>query len=264
MSDHLIFTHFPKLKEIHCERTSKEIILNLIKHLKVSRMLNVQIYLNGFSANEQDDVEELFGKGNRFLLTTQRILSNYHRLPRVVWMDVDLDYNQLVRHFDSKLPSDLYTKLRGRIQTLLIVGKVNDQAALLSFIEKFDPPNLEIKLTSLGPTSLFYENLHSFWTSRVSLRIEEQPGVITNLDFLTEFFYLEKFSINQQIPYNLIERMFKKFNKMELECLLNDQLISLVWSYNSGGYFCVRVSEKRYSYTKDNFLNAVRKKLRIV
>ena len=263
MSGQQIFTHLPKLKEIHCERSSKEIILNLIKQRKVLRMLNVQIYLNGFSVNELDDVKELFGNDNRFLLTTQRIVSNYHRLPRVVWMDVDLDYNELVRHFGSKLPSDLYTKLRGRIQKLLIVGNVYDQADLLRFIEKFEPPKLEIKFTSLDHTSLFYQNLHLYWRPQVSLQIEERPGVITNFDFLIEFINLDKFSINQPIPYELVERMFKKFNRKELECLLNGQPNGLDWDYNSKR-FLIQISEERYFCTKDNFLNAARKKLRIV
>ena len=259
--DHHIFNCFPKLKEIHCYIFSKKELLDLIKQRKVSRMLNVRIYFNGFSANEQDEVEELFDNGDHFVLTTQRIVNNYYRLPRVIRMYVELDYNQLIHHFDSRLPSDLHTKLGDSIRKLLIIGNVNDQASLLRFIEKFLPPILVIKFTSLNQTSFFYENLDSYWSHRLgSLRIEEQPGVITSLDFLTKLNYLSEFSTNQQIPCELIERLFEKFQAMKLEFRLNDQPITIVFNNNyfSKPKFLIQISDQKNTYTKDTFLNGVR------
>ena len=265
MHGQLIFARLPKLKEIHCYTLTKKDILNLIKQRRVSRMLNVQIYFNGFSANDLDEVEELFGDDDRFVLTTDRFVSNYHILPRVVQMQVDLDYNQLVRHFNNRLPSGLHTKL-SKTQKLRIIGNVDDQDCLLRFIGKLKPRNLEIKYTSLNQASYFYENLHLHWNHGVSLRIEENPDVITNLDFLINLDDLYAFSINQQIPYELIERLFDQFRRhLELEFLLKDQLVKIVLNNHHLGlnesHF--QISEQEYTYTNDKFLDRLRQVLGI-
>ena len=257
----IIFNLLPKIKEIHCYLFMKKDVLNLIKQRNASTKLNIQIYLNGFSANEPDEVEELFDNDGRFLVTTQRIVSNYDRLPRVVQVGIDLDYNELVRHFGSRLPSDLHTKL-SNVRKLRIIGNVDDQAGLLRYIGKLWSPKLEIKFTSLNHASYFYENLHLFWNRGVSLGIEEQPGVISSLDFLIKLVNLSEFSINQQIPYELIERLFKqKRGHMELEFLLNDQPIKIVLNnYNclTGNEYRVQISGQEFTYTNAAFLNGLR------
>ena len=256
-----IFTCFPKLKEIHCNVFTKESILNLIKQRKISRLLNVRIYFNGFSANELGDVEELFGNADRFVLTTQRMISNYHRLPRVVYAKVDLDYNELVRHFGNRLPSDFHTKLMN-VRKLFVIGNVDDQADLLRFIEKLKPETLEIKFTSLNQASYFYKNLHLHWTRGSSLRIEENPGVIINLDVLIELSTLNAFSINQQIPYELVERLFNQSRNMDLEFLLNDQPIRIVlngYNFLMGDESHIVISGRKYRYANRGFLSGLRK-----
>ena len=257
----LSFINLPKLKEIHCYTLNKIDILNLIKELNVSRMLNfIRIYFNGFSANDLDEVEELFDNADRFILTTQRIVSNYHRLPRCVLIAVHLDYNQLVRHFNNRLPSDLHTKLIN-IRKLLVIGNVDDQAKLLRFIGKLKWIKMEIKFTSLNQSSYFYENLHLYWNRGNSLRIEEQPGVITNLDFIIDLDNLSEFSINQQMPYELIERLFNQLcGYMKLEFFLNDQPIRIVLNkYHSPDIeFHVQIAEQKYTYTKDKFLDGLK------
>ena len=260
-----IFARFPKLKEIHCDLFTKIDILNLIKERKLSNMLNVRIYCNGFSVNEQDEVEELFGNDDRFELTTQRIVSNYHRLPRVVQMCVDLDYNELVRQFGNRIPSDLHNKILGT-QKLRIIGNVDDQDCLLRFIGKLRPRKLEIKFTSLNQTSFFYENLHLYLNRGVDLIIEENPGVITNLDFILKLGDWYTFSINQQIPYELIERLINQLRiskkvQIILEFLLNDQPIKIVLNnfYHLAVNQCsISISGQEYSYTIYEILNAVR------
>ena len=257
------FTSFPKLKEIHCYEFSKEDMLNLIKQRKDSRrMLNVQIYFNGFSANELDEIEELFGNADYFVLTTQRIISDYHRLPRVVEIDVDLDYNQLVHHFGDRLPSDFYTKLGTCTRDLLVIGNVDDQADLLRFIGKLQPRKLKIKFTSLNRASYFYENLHSHLIRTRCLTIEEQPGVITDFEFVIELSTLYAFSTNQQIPYELIERLFNQKRKIDLDLLWNGEPIRIV--LNTHNYRLdrneshVQNSEQKYIYINDEFLNGLR------
>ena len=260
IDDQPFFNYLPKLKEIHFYTFRKIDILELIKELNVSRMLNVRIYFNGFSANDLDEVEELFDDDDRFILTTQRIVSNYHRLPRrVVNAHVDLDYNQLVCHF-NRLPSDLHTKL-GNIRKVSIIGNVDDQDDLLRFIGTLKPRNLEIKFTSLNQASYFYENLHLYWNCGDSLTIEEQPDVITNLDFLIEFANLYAFSINQQIPYDLIKQLFNQLcGYMELEFLLNDQPIRIVLNkYHLPDIEShVHIAKQTYTYTKDEFLDGLK------
>ena len=259
--DHHLFTCFPRLEEIHCECIKKKEILYLIKQRNASRRFDVRIYFNGFSANEPDEVEELFDNGDRFVLTTQRFISGYHRLPRAFQEDVHLDYNELVRHFGNRLLSDFHTKLDSPVRELSIIGNVDDQDSLFRFIQKFSPSRMEIKFASLKQTS-FYEDLHLHLPNLYTLyrlRIEEHPGVITNLDFIIKCSNLRQFSINHQIPYELIERMFKLNRSMEFEFLLNGQPITI----KNEGYFSedklsVQISDQKHTYTKDTFLNGVR------
>jgi len=212
-----LITGWNQLKELRLRLISKEKMANLVKKKRVNKNSVLNLYIDDYLVDGQNDVKALFGKNKEIdRIKDETLFKNYDRLSKVVTLINQVDYGVLMQNFKNKLPSDFHSRFVN-LKKVSISGVRNCESEFTSFIKRCKVlKHLYINKTSFKQA--FYDNLHLYCGRITTLEIEEDSKVINklNIDFLFNHKLIDNFAINRKIDnYDQVEDIFNNLQLLK-------------------------------------------------
>lgn len=211
-----ILSFFPKLTTLYCnqdyfDEEDQVESMNTLRHL-VKQKLNrkrpeLKIYFQSVELLDTNKIDEYDSQES--ILSFQ--INNYNLLCENVSYLFEVDYNELMRLVDGKLPDKAIFKKYFNIPTVKVSGDVKNQEHLVQFLTSLDYlKELFLENTFLDQT--FYNRLHNFG-QLTELTMTNISVSFINYNFLLKLKLLQKFTTNRD--FDFFDLTFQLYNVLK-------------------------------------------------
>ena len=209
----IVRTH-TALRELHIELMSKRKISEIIKQKKITRNLNLVIYISGLPVDDLDGMERLFGNQTSLqIVPLSYIVTNLERLHSIHWVK-KVDYSELVGYSDRLLVDAFLSKF-SYIEQVAVGEIVDSTTSFIEFLKKCKMlKELTIKSSPFEQT--FYDALHAACVNLEILHVELAHQQIS-LSFLLKHSQLRKFTINRDLQLAFVDRPIQLAPKRDFD-----------------------------------------------
>ena len=212
-----ITSSFQNLKSIHFHNLDKD-ELNKLRNLINKK--TIDLYLFGIKIENGIDYDFLFNQNGQLLVFCfednehykyQFLKDNYYKITEKIIWDFDLEYDKLIKYFNS-IPDDLINKLDCKfICALYLDGDLNqlDFNKFIKYLKKSNNSILNFHIGNCSFNQEFYDNLYLYTYYLKSLKIWSLEEPIENFEFLFKLQYLKFIIIGQEASLEFIIKLFK-------------------------------------------------------
>ena len=201
----IIRTH-PALRELHIQLMKAIDVREIVKQKKVSRNLDLIIYLHGLPIKDFEDIKLLFGDqiwvGKS--VRPSYVIANFEQI-RSINRVLSINYSELLRH---RLSVDAFVSKFVHIEQVTVGETLDSAASFIGFLKKCKKLK-ELTITNSSPNQEFYDALPTVCAGLETLKIELVHQIDLEFFWLLKYSQLKKFTINQEINLALVDRLIR-------------------------------------------------------
>ena len=242
---------FPRVKEIHSRISYHSSMVSQINQ-KIELKSDLKLYYSNFLINDLIDVDDLYDNHDH-MATSRRVVENYPKLSdktQITYIK-EIDYNELIQHF-SFVPLDFSSRFV-KIKSVTVANRIENQPDFIQFLKGCGVLNrLDIHECSLDQT--FFNELSVYCPYITKLFVYENERIDSS--FITKFTYLDEYSINHPMPFDLIKLAFNSLKRFKQVCfVLKEKVID--FRFDRTGTLKIS-SDNTCSYDKKQFMSSVK------
>lgn len=248
-----ILSAYPKLTTLVCNEwfyydnddydDSMNGLRELVEQKRILKRHDLKIYYHSVEMVDSSKIDELMS--SRSILAFQ--MNNYDSLCDNIAYGISLEYNELMRLVNGKLPQDFHQKFIN-LQCVEVTEEVKSFEHLEQFLTSFDYLN-ELTLEKTWLDQSFYDRLPEIG-QLTTLTVKMSLNPIINYDFLFKLKHLKNFWTDRRFPCfpDFSLALFKELKDFDsINFYFDEEYIVIGKHYITNKYEFRRLKDRRSS-----------------